>query len=388
MRTAPPILLIALLIAAPADAARVTGLSVAGDPAMVTVGLDGSVDTVRLFALDNPLRLVIDVGGADADRRSAEGAGMRARIGPFDPSTARLVIDLPRPMRLAAAAIDAHALVLRLVPVDAAAFAREVRRGRHAVPTTVLAVDFNLGDEVVGGDAVPAPPKRPGKRVTVVIDPGHGGKDSGTISTEGVYEKNVVLAIARGAAAALRRDGQVRVRLTRDDDVFIPLGERVAVARREKADLFVSVHADSAPNPDAHGASVYTLSETASDVVAARLAARENQADVIAGVDLRADAPEVGDIMIDLVQRSTMNVSAGFADTLEDSLEHAIGFRGEFHRFAGFRVLKAADVPSVLLETGYLSNGSDARLLQSPEGQKAIGEGIARAIEAHFAKRR
>ena len=386
MRVLFPIL---LLIAARAEAAHVTGLSVAADPVTVTVGIDGSVDTVKLFALDNPQRLVVDLGGADAGRRSAEGAGVHARIGPFDPGTARLMIGLPRPMRLAAAAIDGRALVLRLVPVDAAAFARDVRRGRHAVPTTALAVDFNLGDEVMGGDtAPPPPPKRSGRRATVVIDPGHGGKDSGTISAEGAYEKNVVLAIARAAADRLRRDGLVRVRLTRDDDAFIPLGERVAIARREKAELFVSVHADSAPNPDAHGASVYTLSETASDVVAARLAARENQADVIAGVDLRADAPEVGDIMIDLVQRSTMNVSAGFADTLEDSLEHAVGFRGEFHRFAGFRVLKAADVPSVLLETGYLSNGSDARLLQSADGQKAIGEGIARAIEAHFAKAR
>lgn len=394
MRVPVPALFLALLVATPVHAARVTALSVGGDPATVTVGLDGAVETVKIFALATPPRLVVDIGGADAARWTAEDRGTRARIGPFDAGTARLVIDLPRPMDLAAAAIDGHALVLRLTPVDAADFARAVRRGRRPVSTTALAVDFNLGDEVMGGDAPapPPPPKRPGKRALVVIDPGHGGKDSGTISSvgegNGTYEKNVVLAIARATAAALRRDGQVRVRMTRDDDVFIPLGERVAIARREKADLFVSVHADSAPNPDAHGASVYTLSETASDVVAARLAARENQADVIAGVDLRADAPEVGDIMIDLVQRSTMNVSVGFAETLEASLGDRVGFRGEFHHFAGFRVLKAADVPSVLLETGYLTNAGDARLLQSEAGQKRIGEGIARAIEAHFARAR
>ncbi len=378
----------ALLLAAPLHAAHVTALSVGGDPATITVGLDGPVETVKAFMLASPPRLVVDLDGVDAARRTAEDGATRARIGPFDGTTARLVIDLPRTMGLAAAAIDGHALVLRLFPVDAAAFAREVKRGRHPVATTALAVDFNLGDEVLGGDAPtsPPPPKRSGKRALVVIDPGHGGKDSGTISTDGTYEKNVVLAIANAAAAALRRDGQVRVRMTRDNDVFIALGERVAIARREKADLFVSVHADSAPNPDAHGASVYTLSETASDAVAARLAARENQADVIAGVDLRADAPEVGDIMIDLVQRSTMNVSVGFAETLEGSLGDRVGFRGEFHHFAGFRVLKAADVPAVLLETGYLSNGGDARLLQSPAGQARIGEGIARAIEAHFAR--
>jgi N-acetylmuramoyl-L-alanine amidase len=395
MRAPIPILSIAaLVIATPIHAARVTALSVGGDPATVTVGLDGAVETVKLFALAAPPRLVVDIGGADAGRRAAQDRGTRARIGPFDADTARLVIDLPRPMALAAAAIDGHALVLRLTPADASGFAHEVKRGRHPISTTALAVDFNLGDEVLGGDfpAPLPPPKRLGKRPLVVIDPGHGGKDSGTISGVGegggTYEKNVVLAIARAAAAALRRDGQVRVKMTRDDDIFIPLGERVAIARREKADLFVSVHADSAPNPDAHGASVYTLSETASDVVAARLAARENQADVISGVDLRADAPEVGDIMIDLVQRSTMNVSAGFAETLEGSLGDRVGVRGEFHHFAGFRVLKAADVPSVLLETGYLSNQGDARLLQSVDGRKRIGEGIARAIEAHFARAR
>jgi len=388
------VLVLALALATPVHAARVTALSVGGDPATVTVGLDGRPETVKLFALASPPRLVVDIGGADAARRTAADRGTKARIGPFDAGTARLVIALPRPMDLAAAAIDGHALVLRLTPVDAADFARAVRRGRHPVSTTALAVDFDLGDEVLGGDAAtPAlPPKRPGRRALVVIDPGHGGKDSGTISSVGeggaAYEKNVVLAIARAAAFALRRNGQVRVRMTRDDDVFVPLGERVAIARREKADLFVSVHADSAPNPDAHGASVYTLSETASDVVAARLAARENRADIIAGVDLRADAPDVGDIMIDLVQRSTMNVSAGFAQTLEGTLGDRVGFRGEFHQFAGFRVLKAADVPSVLLETGYLSNDGDARLLQSADGQKRIGEGIARAIEAHFAKAR
>jgi N-acetylmuramoyl-L-alanine amidase len=201
----------------------------------------------------------------------------------------------------------------------------------------------------------------------------------------GGYEKTVVLAIARAAADQLRRDGQVRVKLTRDDDIFIPLNDRVAIARREKADLLVSVHADSAPNPAARGASVYTLSETASDAVAARLAARENRAGAVPGIDTSA-APDVGDILIELTQRSTMNVSAGFAETLSKSLSEAIGFRGEFHHFAGFLVLKAADVPAVLIETGYLSNPDDAALLLSADGEKRIGVAIARAIEAHFAQ--
>ena len=392
MRRIFPAVMLAASLATPVAATTVTGLTVAAGP-VVTVALDGALDTVRVVALDNPYRLAVDIGGAVSTRRSASGAGLRVDIGPFDAATVRLVIDLDQPMTLGPAAIAGQALLLRLQPADGAAFAREVRRGRHPVPTTALVADFVLGDEVMGGDApLPPRPKRDGKRPLVVIDPGHGGKDAGTISVlagsgeGGAYEKNVVLAIARAAAAKLRRDGEVRVKLTRDSDVFIPLGQRVAIARAARADLFVSVHADSAPNPEARGASVYTLSETASDAVAARLAARENKADVIAGVDLGVDAPGVGDILIDLVQRSTMNVSAGFADTLEDSLESAIGFRGEFHRFAGFRVLKAADIPSVLLETGYLSNVADATRLQSAEGARRIGEGIARAIEAHFAK--
>jgi N-acetylmuramoyl-L-alanine amidase len=387
MRALIPLLMLA---AAPAAATQVTGIAV--DGAVVTVALDGPVDTVAAFSLDRPTRLVVDLGGVDAARTAAHGAGdvAAARIGPFATGTARLVIDLARPMTLAAAAIDARSIVLRLVPTDAAGFARAVARGRRPVPTTArLIADFDLGDEVFAGDGTVPPalpqPKHHGARPLVVLDPGHGGKDTGTISIAGGYEKTVVLAIARAAADQLRRDGQVRVKLTRDDDTFIPLNERVAIARREKADLLVSVHADSAPNPAARGASVYTLSETASDVVAARLAARENRSGAVPGIDVSA-APDVGDILIDLTQRATMNVSVGFAETLSRSLGDAVGFRGEFHHFAGFLVLKAADVPAVLIETGYLSNPDDAALLLSDSGEQRIGRAIARAVEAHFAQ--
>ena len=386
-------LAILLLVATPAAAARVTGVAI--DDAVVTIALDGPVATVAALSLDGPPRLVIDIGGVDSARRRAEGTGdiSAARVGPFAPGTARLVIDLARPMTLAAAAIDAQALVLRLVPADRRAFTAAIARGAQPVATTArLIADFDLGDEVLAGGGSPLPPPRPkhGVRPLVVLDPGHGGKDAGTISIgggsgTGGYEKTVVLAIARAAAAELRRGGQVRVKLTRDDDVFIPLNGRVAIARREHADLLVSVHADSAPNPSARGASVYTLSETASDAVAARLAARENRSGSVPGIDVSA-APDVGDVLITMTQRSTMNISAGFAETLANSLGDAVGFRGEFHRFAGFLVLKAADVPAVLIETAYLSNADDAALLQSAAGQKRIGAAIARAIEAHFAR--
>ncbi len=381
-----------LLIAVPAAAARVTGLTVDGP--VVTVALDGPVATVQALSLAAPSRLVVDLGGTEVTRQSARGSGdvTAVRVGPFAPGTARLVIALARPMTLAAAAVDGQSLVLRLAAVDAAAFARAVARGRRPVPTTArLIADFDLGDEVFAGQVLAgqggalAPPVRHrGTKPLVVLDPGHGGKDAGTIAVSGGYEKSVVLAIARAAAAELRRDGAVRVKLTRDDDTFIPLNERVAIARREHADLLVSVHADSAPNSTARGASVYTLSETASDAVAARLAARENRSGAVPGIDVSA-APDVGDILIDLTQRTTMNVSVGFAETLAKSLGDAVGFRGEFHHFAGFLVLKAADVPAVLIETGYLSNADDATLLLSADGEKRIGIAIARAIEAHFA---
>ena len=390
--------LVLLLVGVPAAAARLTGVSINGD--VVTIALDGPVDTIHALSLARPPRLVVDLVGIGSERRSVRGASdvSAVRAGPFAPGTTRLVIDLTRPMTLAAAAVDGTSLVFRLTPADAAAFARAVSRGIRPVQTTArLIADFDLGDEVVAGDrpavALPAE-RRNGTKPLVILDPGHGGKDAGTISVfggsasatgGGGFEKNVVLAIARAAAAELRRDGAVRVKLTRDSDVFVPLNGRVAIARRDQADLLVSVHADSAPNSAARGASVYTLSETASDTVAARLAARENRSGSVPGIDTSA-APDVGDALITMTQRSTMNISVGFAETLAKSLGDAVGFRGEFHHFAGFLVLKAADVPAVLIETGYLSNPDDAALLRSPEGQKRIGIAIARAIETHFTR--
>lgn len=221
-------------------------------------------------------------------------------------------------------------------------------------------------------------------RPLVVIDAGHGGKDIGATSINGGHEKDVTLAIARATARRLERRGKVRVKLTRGDDRFIALGGRVTIARLARADLFISIHADSAANGLARGASVYTLSAIASDAVAARLAARENKSDIIGGVNLGLEAPEVGDIMIDLSRRATGNVSVAFAEILQDALSSRIKFRGEFHRFAGFRILKAPDVPSVLIETGYVSNSDDSDLLFSDAGRKRIADGIAGAIERHL----
>jgi N-acetylmuramoyl-L-alanine amidase len=226
-------------------------------------------------------------------------------------------------------------------------------------------------------------------RPLIVIDPGHGGRDSGAISPhDQAAEKHVVLALARAIRDELVRTGRTRVALTRDDDRFIPLRERYEIARRLGADLFVSVHADAAPLSDsARGATIYTLSEVASDREAALLAARENKSDIIGGVDLGSTDTNVNTILIDLAQRESMDQSADFARLLHREASPLVPFRPEPHRFASLMVLKAPDLPSILFETGYMTNIDDAAYIQSPEGRQQIATGLRRAIEAHFARR-
>jgi N-acetylmuramoyl-L-alanine amidase len=232
-----------------------------------------------------------------------------------------------------------------------------------------------------------------GRKAVVVLDAGHGGHDPGAPAATGGVEKDVTLAIARLAKTAIERRARERgvavdVRLTRDDDRFVTLGNRVRLARQWRADLFISIHADSAPNLMARGASVYTLSEVASDREAARVAAKENKADLIAGVDLSGEDREVASILVDLGMRDSMNASADFAQLLQRSMEpEGVLFRTQFHRFANFQVLRNLGVPAVLLEAGFLSNEEDSRVLFSSKGQRAIADGLADAVVDHFAER-
>ncbi|MFZ4689041.1 MAG: N-acetylmuramoyl-L-alanine amidase [Polymorphobacter sp.] len=429
-----------VLLATPASAARLLGLS--STPGVVSIAADGPPAVAHQFALEGPYRLVIDLPAVVDGPLNAGGTGSvtRLRAAMFSPGVARLVIDLAAPLAIVSARSSATGLTLTLRRVTAAEFGDQVKRGRQPLPVSpggpVIAppaalasatADFNLPSNMFGGNPVPkvadakpeatlapapvpvteppsvvvAPPpvdsqpEPPRKRSTgvrarsggkplVVIDAGHGGKDSGAIAVDGRYEKTVTLAIAQATARRLERSGRVRVKLTRADDRFIPLGGRVTIARNARADLFISIHADAAGNDQARGASVYTLSAVASDAVAARLAARENKADIIGGVNLGVEAPEVGDIMIDLSRRATGNVSVAFAEILQAELSNGMRFRGEFHHFAGFRVLKAPDVPSVLLETGYVTNSEDAAFLFSDAGRKRVADGIARAVERHL----
>lgn len=226
-------------------------------------------------------------------------------------------------------------------------------------------------------------------RPLVVLDPGHGGKDPGATSPfGGQQEKNVTLAVARAIRDALAASGRVRVAMTREDDRFLVLRDRYEIARRMGANLFISIHADAAPlNDGARGATVYTLSEVASDKEAAQLAAQQNGADALGGAPLSRDAG-VNLVLIDLAQRESMGVSADFANLVRREGTPYFPFRPNWHRFASLAVLKAPDVPSILLETGYLTNATDAAYIESAEGQKQIAQGMKDAIETHFARQR
>lgn len=239
------------------------------------------------------------------------------------------------------------------------------------------------------------PPIRPGAalpridgpagRPLVVIDPGHGGFDPGAIGQDGVREKDVTLMLAKSIRDDLVKAGRVRVALTREDDRFLVLDERSAIARAMKAGLFISIHADSAPTPGATGATIYTLSEVASGREAAALAARENRADVLNGVNLGGQSSAVSSILIDLAQRETMSASARFAELVKRE-NKKIPFKKEYHQMAGFVVLKAPDIPAILLEAGYINNPEDVARLKSQEGRDALAGALRRAIDIHFAR--
>jgi N-acetylmuramoyl-L-alanine amidase len=225
----------------------------------------------------------------------------------------------------------------------------------------------------------------PAGRPLVVLDAGHGGRDPGASSPDGdISEKDITLALALEMRDALLASGRIRVALTRDDDRSLPLRARYEMARSLRAGLFISIHADAGPNEQARGATIYTLSEVASDPEAAELARRENGAD-LGGLTLSGDAG-ADSILIDLAQRESMQISAEFARLLHRESVAKLPFRDQHHRFARLIVLKAPDVPSVLFESGYLTNPDDRRFLMSESGRKTIAEAMRRAIELHFAR--
>jgi len=232
-----------------------------------------------------------------------------------------------------------------------------------------------------------APHRHEDTRRIIVIDAGHGGVDPGAISLGGVFEKSITLGVAAEIERQLGATGRYKVVMTRSDDTFIRLRDRVAIARQVNADLFISIHADSLNDHSIGGMSIYTLSETASDREAEALAAKENKADIIAGVDLRDESPQVSTILIDLAQRETKNLSAKLARSVIDQIGPDRRLLPRPHRFAGFAVLTAPDVPSVLIELGYLSNRTDEQELLDPSHRERFGRGIVRALDGFFTGR-
>ncbi len=237
---------------------------------------------------------------------------------------------------------------------------------------------------------LPLPPvygPRDRSRPLVVIDPGHGGHDPGATSpTDGREEKDLTLAVSRAIRDALIAGGRIRVAMTRNDDLYLTHRERLEIARRLGASMFISVHADSAGRPEASGATIYTLSEVASDREAALLAQRENRSDIINGVNLDGSTAAVTSILIDLAQRETMETSTAFARLLKREAADLVPFRDDYHRMASLRVLKAPDVPSILFEAGYITNEHDLAFIESAEGRRNIAQGVRRALEIHFAR--
>ncbi len=395
----PAMLFVAFPIcASPAMGGTVQKIS-AQDGAVI-VQFDGVVDRADVFTLAAPDRIAIDVSGATAGQSAfAGGSVQNIRQRQFSADTARIVLDLAEPAVVTNGnfSADGKSLRLSLRPVPLAEFSGTVARGKtQIIPpaafradlpkrryevTAPIRVNVGKGLPLVSGPADDSLP-------LVVIDAGHGGHDPGAISPHGgQLEKDVTLSIAKSVRDEMLKSGRVRVALTRDTDKFIVLQDRFQMARKLRADLFISIHADSAESPEATGGTVYTLSEVASDREAQRLAARENKANIINGVNLGGADANVSSILIDLTQRETMNVSADFAKLLLREATPNMRIPGNSHRFASFIVLKAPDTPSVLFETGYLSNEADVTFLASQSGQGKVARALANAIQVHFARR-
>jgi N-acetylmuramoyl-L-alanine amidase len=341
---------------------------------------------IATFTLADPYRLVVDLPQVAFQLPAKTGDNGRGLIKAFRyglvmQGGSRIVMDLKGPARVEKAFVLPPAegqparLVIDLAVTDREAFLRNMsldrRPAQHSQPRLAL----------------PAVPDDP--RPLVVIDPGHGGIDTGTKAASGEQEKIIVLQFAMTLRDKLERSGKYRVAMTRQDDSFVALSERVKFARSLKASLFVSIHADYLPRKEgeAQGATVYTLSENASDSEAARLAEAENKADVIAGVDLTAESNAVADILIDLAQRETKAFSHQFAKTLLTELKTATKLHKIPNKSAGFLVLRSPDVPSVLLELGYVSTKDDLKQLTSAAWRERTADATMRAIDSFLAPR-
>jgi len=372
-----------------ADVATASDVRLAGDDKQTRIILDltNKVD-LSVFTLANPYRVVVDLPQIQFRLPAKAGEAGRGLIKAFRyglvmQGGSRLVIDAKGPVRvdkafmLDAAGAQPARMVIDLAATDHDSFMRDLSiasRQRH---------DLRRSDPPQATIRSASDP-----RPLIVIDPGHGGIDTGT-KAGSVIEKTIVLDFALLLRDRMEKSGRYRVAMTRSDDTFIPLSGRVKFARQRQAALFISIHADALPKGEgeARGASVYTVSDTASDAEAARLAESENRADVISGVDLAAEPDEVADILIDLAQRETRTFSQKFAAGLVQEMKRVARMHKHPLKSAGFRVLRAPDVPSVLLELGYVSTKDDLRQLLSDRWRARTADSIVQAVDSFFSTR-
>ena len=372
------------------DAPMIFDARVVGDQHRVRFVADLS-EPVRpaVFTLAEPYRIVVDlpeVRFALPEHIGSSGRGLISafRYGLISLGKSRIVIDVSVPVLIDKSFVTEASngqparLVIDIVPTTAAKFAEATQayREQHKIAAAAKA-----------GRAL-APLANGHDRPLVVLDPGHGGIDAGARGSDGASEKEVVLGFSEVLSEKLAEGGRYRVVRTREKDVFVGLRERVKIARDAEADLFVSIHANSFRGRAVRGAIIYTVSEEASDNMAAELAASENRSDILAGVDVAAEErDEVTDILLDLTRRETRNFGVVLARSLIEQMGKSVEMFKIPHQQAGFKVLEAPDVPSALIELGYLTNPTDERLLTSPEWQSDAADSIVDAVDAFFAAR-
>ncbi len=362
-------------------------VSEAGGTSRLVFELSAKV-AVDAFLIANPARVVVDLPAVDfrpgtTSEPSPRGTGLiRAfRSGLFAPGRSRIVIDLAGPAVLRRASVESIAggeasrLVVELAKTDWQSFRAAARR---QVPAAVAVLPAAAG----------AHPASPAARPVIVVDPGHGGIDPGAGGPQGVSEKTIVLDFASDLAAKLRAEGRYAVVMTRTDDTFVSLAERVRIARDADAALLISIHADTLQDPAVAGATVYAPADGASDAEAARVADVENLSDEAAGVEASLDAPGVSDILFDLTRRESRTYAHAFQHTLLGYWQKVARVNKNPERSAGFKVLQAPDVPSVLLELGYLSSEKDTASLLSPDWRDHATASVVGAVDAFLSHTR
>jgi N-acetylmuramoyl-L-alanine amidase len=380
-------LLSSSLVVAAAESATVAvkdiRLGVTAERTRLVLDLGAKVD-FDIFLLDRPRRVVVDLPSLawPTDQPTVDGLVQKIRFGQFTADKSRLVIDAKGPVRVVKSFLLPpssglpHRLVIDLVKTGNKEFADQVAKDRAAKRSAKKAAPAPT-------PFTPKPQKQANSKPVIVLDAGHGGVDPGALGRK-AREKSVTLNFTRELAKQLRKTGKYKVYLTRNRDIYIPLRQRVNIARKHNADLFISIHADAIKRKNVRGMSIYTLSETASDKEAAALAKKENQSDIIAGIDFADQPPEVANILIDLAQRETKNLSVKFANLVVDNARGKTRLLDRTHRFAGFRVLKAPDVPSVLIDLGFLTNRSDEKQLLSTAWRRKVAGALVNSVNGFF----